>query len=288
MTLRHLRIFTAVCDTGSATAAGELLYIAQPSVSLAVAELEEYYGIKLFDRIGKRLHITEAGKHFYQYAAHIVGLFDDMEKEVRNFDNIGIIRLGTSVTIGNYLMPGYVSEFKEMHPELEVKVTIDNSDTIEQHVLSNRIDLGLIEGIVHSPYIAGHCFRKDELVLICANAHSFSGRTDLDLAEVLKEDLLLREPGSAGREIFDSAATALGFEVKPAWESASTQAIVRAVKANLGVSVLPYLLVKDSLDRQEISRFRLKDLHFDRKFRVIYHKNKFLTGSARDFISLCV
>ena len=87
MTLRHLKIFVAVCETGSTTAAGEKLHIAQPSVSLAISDLEDYYGIKLFDRIGKRLHITEAGKKFLQYATHIAGLFEDMEKEIRNSDD---------------------------------------------------------------------------------------------------------------------------------------------------------------------------------------------------------
>src|SRR5690554_7400796 len=113
MTLRHLKIFVAVCETGGATAAGEKLYIAQPSISLAISELEDYYGIKLFDRIAKRLHVTEAGKHFLQYARHIVALFEDMEKEVKNFDAIGLIRVGTSITIGNYLLSDYIKQFKE-------------------------------------------------------------------------------------------------------------------------------------------------------------------------------
>lgn len=286
MTLRHLKIFVAVCETGSATAAGAKLYIAQPSVSLALSELESYYGIKLFDRIAKRLHITEAGKHFLQYATHIIRLFEDMEKEVKDFDKMGVIRIGASVTIGNYLLPEYVSRFKQTHPQMEVKVIIDNSDRIQQHVLANRIDIGLIEGIVHSSYIKAEQFRDDELVLICAPQHTFADNNAVALTALAGEDFILRETGSAGREIFDSVMTASGIEIKPAWESSSTQAIVRAVQANLGVSVLPYLLVESSLNHGEICRFQLDGIRLQRQFSIIYHKNKFLTQGARDFIEL--
>ncbi|ANX01784.1 MULTISPECIES: LysR family transcriptional regulator [Bacillota] len=287
MTLRHLKIFVTVCETGSTTAAGEKLHIAQPSISLAISELEDYYGIKLFDRIAKRLYITEAGKKFLQYATHIVGLFEEMEREIKNFDATGIIRIGASITIGNYLLPGYITRFKKIHPQMDVKVIIDNSEKIQQYILSNQIDIGLIEGIVYSPYIAEHKFRDDELVMVCGNAHPFANQKNVEISKLQNESFILRESGSAGREIFDSTMTSLGIKILPAWESTSTQAIIRAVQANLGISVLPYLLVKDSLNRKEISQFHIDGIRFQRSFSVIYHQNKFLTESAKDFIALC-
>ena len=287
MTLRHLKIFVTVCETGSTTAAGEKLHIAQPSISLAISELEDYYGIKLFDRIAKRLYITEAGKKFLQYATHIVGLFEEMERKIKNFDATGIIRIGASITIGNYLLPGYITRFKKIHPQMDVKVIIDNSEKIQQYILSNQIDIGLIEGIVYSPYIAEHKFRDDELVMVCGNAHPFANQKNVEISKLQNESFILRESGSAGREIFDSTMTSLGIKILPAWESTSTQAIIRAVQANLGISVLPYLLVKDSLNRKEISQFHIDGIRFQRSFSVIYHQNKFLTESAKDFIALC-
>ena len=287
MTLRHLKIFVTVCETGSTTAAGEKLHIAQPSISLAISELEDYYGIKLFDRIAKRLYITEAGKKFLQYATHIVGLFEEMEREIKNFDATGIIRIGVSITIGNYLLPGYITRFKKIHPQMDVKVIIDNSEKIQQYILSNQIDIGLIEGIVYSPYIAEHKFRDDELVMVCGNAHPFANQKNIEISKLQNESFILRESGSAGREIFDSTMTSLGIKILPAWESTSAQAIIRAVQANLGISVLPYLLVKDSLNRKEISQFHIDGIRFQRSFSVIYHQNKFLTESAKDFIALC-
>ncbi|HHW22798.1 MAG TPA: LysR family transcriptional regulator [Clostridiaceae bacterium] len=263
------------------------MHIAQPSISLAISELEDYYGIKLFDRIAKRLHITEIGKSFLQYATHIVGLFEDMEKEIKNFDVTGLIRIGASITIGNNLLPRYITELKQIHPQMDVKVIIDNSEKIQQYILSNQIDIGLIEGIVHSSYIIEHKFRDDELVMICGNDHPFAKQKNIEISKLQSESFILREAGSAGREIFDSTMTSYGIKILPAWESTSTQAIIRAVQANLGISVLPYLMVKDSLERKEISQFQLIGIRFKRNFSVIYHQNKFLTQSAKDFISLC-
>ncbi len=287
MTLRHLKIFIAVCETGSTTAAAKKLFIVQPSISLAISELEKYYGIKLFDRIAKRLYITEAGKHLLQYATHIVGSFEDMEREVKNLDASGMIRVGASITIGNYLLPEYIKAFKEKFPGMEVKVIIDNSDSIQQYIIENRIDLGLIEGIVHNPFIVEQQFREDELIMICSNSHPLADKEDIEVTQIQKENFILREIGSAGREIFDSVMTLHGIEIDPIWESTSTQAIIRAVQANLGISVLPYLLVKDDLDRKEINQFKLKNIILNRKFSIIYHKSKFITQSAKEFIELC-
>ena len=287
MTLRHIKIFVAVCETGSATAAGEKLFIAQPSISLAISELEDYYGVKLFDRLSKRLYITEAGKHFLENASHIVKIFEEMETEIRNFDTQGIIRIGASITIGNYLLPKYVEKFKRLHPNMEVQAIIANSDTIEENLMKNNIDLALIEGIIHSPYLKSIHFKEDELVLICGLSHPLAVRDEIELEDIKNEDLLLREKGSAGREICDGLFATNGIEINILWESTSTQAIVRAVISGLGLSILPYLLVKDSIERGEVKVIKIKDVSLKRSFSIIYHKNKFLTNSAKDFMDIC-
>lgn len=287
MTLRHIKIFVAVCETGSATAAGEKLFIAQPSISLAISELEDYYGVKLFDRLSKRLYITEAGKYFLEYASHIIKIFEEMETGIRNFDTQGIIRVGASITIGNYLLPKYVESFKKLHPKIEVQAIIANSDTIEENLMKNNIDLALIEGIIHSPYLKSMQFKEDELVLICGLSHPLAENDEIDLEEIKNEDFLLREKGSAGREICDGLFATNEIEINILWESTSTQAIVRAVSSGLGLSILPYLLVKDNIERGEVKVIKIKDISLKRNFSIIYHKNKFLTNSAKDFIAIC-
>lgn len=287
MTLRHLKIFVAICETGSVTAAGEKLFIAQPSVSHALSELEAFYGIKLFERISKRLQITEAGKKFLQYATHILGLFDDMDKEFKNYEVSGIIRIGASITIGNYLLPRYVKSFQELHAKMKVQVFIDNSETIEKYVLHNQVDIGLIEGNVHSENIKSEHFMDDELVLICSTTHPFARFHEVNIELLKSEDFILREKGSAGREFFEGIMAVSGIEITPLWESVSTQAIIRAVSAGLGISILPFLLVKDNIDRNEVEIIKMKDVSLKRKFNIIYHKDKFITQSVKDFMSLC-
>lgn len=287
MTLRHLKIFIAVCETGTITAAGEKLFIAQPSISLAVSELETHYGIKLFDRISRKLYITEVGKQFLQYATHIVSLFDEMEKGIKNWDSLGKLRIGSSITIGNHLIPVLVKEMKNHYPLLDIEVVIDNSQKIESYILENTIDIGLIEGNTHSSFIHTEPFRKDELCFICALSHEFANRDDVHIYELNNRDFLLREKGSAGREIFDLFIESNNISINECWQSTSTQALINAVSNNIGISLLPYLLVKDNIKRKEISSFKVENLSLHRDFSLIYHKNKFLTENLFYFIELC-
>lgn len=287
MTLRHIKIFVAVCECNSVTGAAEKLYLAQPAVSLAISQLEEYYGIRLFDRISRRLYITEPGKQFLNYATHIMSLFDDMEKEIKNWDSVGILRVGSSITIGNYLLPKYVQLFQEQHPQMKVQVVIDNSKAIEERVMANDIDFALIEGIIHNPQIECKKFMEDELVLICGNNHPLYNIKQLDIEMLKGYDFILREKGSGGRELFDSTMLIHNIEIKPIWESVSTQAIVKAVGAGLGLAVLPYLLVKQDLEVGNVRQIKIKDISFNRESYIIYHKNKFLTNSVKEFMNLC-
>lgn len=287
MTLRHMRIFVAVCEYSSITLAAQKLYLAQPAVSLAIRELEDNYGIQLFDRISRRLYITEAGKRFLSYATHMISLFDEMETEIKNWDSFGTLKIGTSITIGTYLISYYLKEFSKQFPDVEVSVVIDNSEKIEAKILSNELDFGLIEGIVHSPFIVSQEFKDDHLVFICSPNHPFAQRKTVSLDELETEAFLLRESGSGTREIVDSLFTSYGVSISPIWESISTRAIINGVAEEIGVSILPQLLVQRELEEGFICSVPIQDAELSRKFHVIYHKNKYLTKSAHSFISIC-
>ncbi len=286
MTLRHLRIFLTVCETGSMTGAANRLFTAQPSISLAIREMEEYYGVKLFDRISKKLFLTESGRRVLEYARHIIALFDEMEQEVRNPDMSGTLRVGTSITVGTFLLPGYVKELTRLYPELQVEARIENSNNIEQCVLSNEIDLGVIEGIAHSRYISSESFRGDRLTFVCPPGHRFAGLGDVKLGDLQGENFILREKGSAGREIFDGLAAAHELDIRIAWQSTSNQAIIHGVAEGFGISVLPAFLAAEAVERGMIAEFAVEGLSMERKFSVIYHKNKFLARGARELIRL--
>ena len=272
MTLRHMKIFVAVCRTGSITAAGKRLFLSQPSVSQAISELEQNYGVKLFDRISRRLHITEAGTQLLQYAEHIVQLFDEMEQGIKNWDSVGKLRIGASITVGSCYLPDIVKQLMRKYPELQISATVDNSDAIEKAVTENGLDVAVIEGAVHNPYLLQKPLLDDRLTFLCSRLQ--------------KEVFLLREKGSASRERFDELALANGLEAAPAWQSVSNHAILRAVQAGLGISILPYLLAEEYVQREEIALFTVQGITLQRKITAIWHKNKYLTQSARDFLAL--
>lgn len=268
------------------TGAANRLFTAQPSVSLAIREMEEYYGVKLFDRISKKLFLTEAGHQVLEYARHIIALFDEMEQEVRNPDMSGTLRVGASITVGTFLLPGYVKELTRLYPELRVEARIENSNNIEKCVLSNEIDLGVIEGIAHSRYISSESFHGDRLAFVCPPEHRFAGKQDVKLGDLQSESFILREKGSAGREIFDGLAAAHELDIRIAWQSTSNQAIIHGVAAGFGLSVLPASLAAEGVERGSIAEFTVEGLSMERKFCIIYHKNKFLARGARELIRL--
>ncbi len=288
MTLRHIRIFLTVCQEGfHVTRAAEALHMTQPAVSLAIRELEEYYGVRLFDRIGRRLQITEAGMRLRESGNHIVAMFDRMEKGLRNWDAFGVLRVGASLTIGSQLMPGYVRAFRESHPDTEVRVTVATSALLEQKLLDNALDFALMEGVVHVPSIVSEAYMEDHLAVVCPAGGRFRQGQVLTQAEFRSQPLLLREHGSGTRETFERAVGQAGFSVTPAWEAMSNRALLNAVASGLGLSVLSARIAAEEVARGRVVSVEVEGLDFRRQFHIIYHRDKFLTASALAFMELC-
>lgn len=287
MTLRHLRIFVAICETGSATAAGEMLYLAQPSISLALSELESHYGVKLFDRIGRRLQITQAGQFFLPRAIQIVNLFDTITQEMSSLDFKGTLRVGASVTIGTYLLPAALVAFREQFPDMEVIVSIAHSGKIEQDVLENNIDLGLVETNIQNESLCQQPFARDHILWICAPDHPFANSKNVSFEKVVTQPILLWEAKSRRRSLLESIFREKGYILNPTWQSISAQAILSAVISGMGISFLSRTLVSGALDRGEISSFRVDNMDFYRNFSVIRNKNKTVSHSMNVLIDLC-
>lgn len=286
MTLRHMKIFVSVFQNSSITKAADELHLAQPSVSFSIREIEEYYGIRLFERIGRRIFPTEAGKEFYGYALHIMSLFEEMEKKIKNWDTLGTLRIGASITIGTHILPVLIQEYQTRFPSLTIEALINSSAAIEQHVLNNTIDIGLIENHPDHPELSFIPFMEDSLCAVVSVSHPLAAQETVTLAQMSEYPFLMREKGSAGREILDACFSLNHLSVRPLWESTSTQAIVSGVAAGLGVAVLPYLLVKKEIAEHTVKQLTLlpplkRDLH------IIYHKSKYLTSNMNSFISLC-
>lgn len=288
MTIRHLKIFLAVCDGGcNTTRAAEALTMAQPAVSLALKELEQYYGVVLFDRVGRHLQITAAGKRLWEYASHITSLFDDMEKGMRDWDTFGILRVGASITIGSQFLPNYVKAFYARHPGTEIRAVIEPSDRLEAQILSSDLDLALMEGMSHSPSLESEEYMEDHLVVICPARGRFVQGQTLTQEEFRSQKFLLREPGSGTRETFQRVMEEAGLSVEPIWEAMSTTALVNAVINGLGITVLPHRMVLGPLSKGLVISVRVEGLEFRRKYYIVRHRAKYLTASARAFLDLC-
>lgn len=286
MTLRHMKIFVSVFQTGSITKASHTLHLAQPSVSLAIRELEEHYGVCLFERIGRRIFPTETAKEFYGYALHIISSFEEMEKKFKNWDTLGTLRIGTSITIGTHILPGVLKECQRLFPNLTVEAIINKSSSIEHHILDNTIDIGLIETCPTHSDINFEPFMEDTLCAIVSPDHPLAQKEKVTLFEMAQYPFLMREKGSAGRELLEASFSFMQVSVHPLWESASTQAIVKGVEAGFGVAVLPYLLVKKDLEQHLVKQVSLNP-PLRRELNIIHHKNKYLTQNMNSFIQLC-
>lgn len=281
-----MKIFEAVFRHSNITKAAEELHLAQPSVSVAVRELEEYYGICLFERLGRRIVPTELGKEFYGYALHTVSLFDEMEQKIRNWDALGVIRIGASITIGTHILPPLLKQYQALYPELRTEVTIGKSAVIEQHILENKIDIGLIENQSEHPDINVLPFMEDYMQAIVAPDHPLAKYSQVTLEQLAQYPFLMREKGSAGREILDACFALEQITVHPLWESASTQAIVRGVAEGLGVAVLPCLLVRKNIEEHTVKMIPFPQ-PLTRKLNLIWHRSKYLTDNMNAFIELC-
>lgn len=286
MTLRHMRIFVSVYRHSNITRAAEELHLAQPSVSFAIRELENYYGIRLFERIGRHISPTESGKEFYGYALHIVSIFDEMEKKIRNWDFLGTVRIGASITIGTHILPVLLKSYQNLYPDLRTEVSIRHSAAIEQQIINNETDIGLIETQPNHPDIVSVPFMEDFLCCIVSVDHPLTKYRNITFEQLAEYPLLMREKGSAGREILDACFAFQHISIRPLWESSSTQSIVQGVAAGLGAAVLPFLLVK-----KDIEDHTVKTIPFDRpltrNLNIIYHKSKYLTNNMKAFIELC-
>ena len=287
MTIRHMRIFVEVCQTENITKAAENLYMTQPAVSRAVRELEEYYGVKLFERMNRRLYVTECGKNLYRHVIPILDLYDQTEQELKDWDRFGKLRAGASISIGNFLLPKLAASFREIYPDIRLQVSISNSHDVQMALLQNSLDVGLIEGVVTEEDLHAEVFQQDRLLLIAGRDHPLRNKESVKLADLEEYNLLLREKGSAGRDFLDHVFAVRGLPLTPLWESTSTQALIRAVQMGIGISILPEALVRDAADRDEVFVCPVEDEPFVRDNFLVWHKDKYLSKALQDFIRLC-
>lgn len=288
MTLRHFQIFVSVCDTMNMTAAAQKLFLSQSAVSQAIAEMERHYGARLFERLSRKLYLTESGAKLIGYARHIVGMNEDIEKEMKNFRAFHLLRVGASVTVGASVLPKLAAAFLREHPETRVEAVEDNTRQIEQMLLRDEVDVGLVEGDITSPELVNRPFMRDELVLICGKAHRFAGTGLATPKELEREPFIIREKGSGTRQTFEKTMASNGLIWHAAWVCNNADTIKNAVSENLGVSVISRRSVETEVKVGCLRMIRTDPLHFERSFKIAHHKNKYLAEPLLAFINFCL
>lgn len=262
--------------------------MSQSAVSQAIAELEKHYGVRLFDRLAKKLFLTQAGEKLLGYASHLIRLNDEVEVTMKMLGSNSTIRIGASVTVGSHVLPGLVSEFKSSRPGTAIEVVEDNTEKIEAMLLRNEIDLGLVEGEVLAPEILVRPFMDDELVIICARGHRFASQSSIEPHELEQENFIIREKGSGTRKTFEDMMTAHQVRWHAVWTCNNADTIRSAVAQGHGISAISRLAVAQDMVAGLIAQTRIQGISFRRQFKLIYHKNKYLPESMQAFIGLCL
>lgn len=285
MTLRHLKIFISVCECGGATRAAEELHVAQPVVSTAVAELENYYGVRLFERISQRLILTDRGRELLVKAKEAVAGFDDFERLAREGSECPIVRVGCSLTIAKTALPTMIGRVRESFPSVDLRVSVNKTFEIENLLLHGDLDFGMIEDRVSSPSLRAKKFSSDRLVCVCAPDYPIGDR--ITLSRLASERLLLRDRGSASREFLDRTLASHKLTCDPIMESASNSALIAVCASGFGVAVQPEDLVLPFIRAKKLRQVDVNGIDLSRDYFTVIHKNKRITPLQDKIIALC-
>ena len=286
MTLRHLRIFICVCEEGGMTKAAAKLLMTQPSVSQVVQELEEHYENRLFERLGRRLLLTPAGEELLRYARRQVQLDLQTESAMRAFAACHHLRIGASLTIGEVALVELLEALQTAAPELQVVSEIHNTAELEAMVLQDELDLALVEGEIRSPYLVEKPFMEDELVFVDSPQHG--SKTVRTPEEAAAQRFFVREEGSGTRKLFEQEMKVHELSYTAAGIYNNAEGIKRAVEAGLGITVISRRSVERELKAGSLLRFEVPGISFKRSFRLLYHKDKYISPDLQKVMDVCM
>ncbi len=307
MTLKHLNIFSEVCQAGSITKAAEKLNMAQPAVSNAIRELESYYGVKLFDRMNRRIYITEAGQTLLKYADSILLQFAESKSILRDNGAFTEIRIGSNVAFGTDYLPEIASDFEALYPQIPLRLSIFGSARIKEALLHNQLDFAIVDNVSGMEEL--HCLplTSDQMTALCSPDLSFladrtaehpaAPETDtadlsdtaertalLSIQDLTGIPLLLREPGSGSRDLLDRLFHHEKLTPVIAAESSSTQALIELALRGRGVIFLSSTSAKFYTDAGLLIALPLDSRELTRNYSLIYHRQKYLTESMKRFL----
>ncbi len=284
--LRQLEVFLSVARFQSVSRAARELGMSQSAASGSLGDLESQFDVQLFDRVGKRLVLSELGRAVRPAAEALEGQARELETRLSNQSGVGPIRVGATLSIGNYLTAPLLARFLERHPGAQVSVEIANTVEIARKVKNFELDLGLIEGELEDPDLEQTSFREDELCVFCAPEHPFAKLRALRDRHLLEADWIVRETGSGTRQTFERSMHGILPELRIVLELQQTEAIKSAVKAGLGVGCVSRIALEQEFRFGTLTRCRVPGRDFRRHFYVVLRRDKYLSPAIREWVAL--
>ncbi len=284
-----LKVFCTVAETKSFSKASEIIHLTQPAVSLQIQALEELYETKLFDRSSNAVTLTPAGEVLYKYAKHILGLYASAEKEIGELTGLvkGSISIGASTTIGNYLLPRVISDFRKSRSKIKIHVQVGNTKRVVELLNSGNIDIGLVEGEVSRQKISTKKLIDDELCLVVPPQHPLSKRKDVSIFDITNEPFIIREEGSGTRQVIEKYLAKHGIttqSMKITLILGSTESIKHAVENGMGLAIISRWAALKEAKFGTLKLLSFREEKLMREFTLITHKNEVLSYAAEDFL----
>jgi DNA-binding transcriptional LysR family regulator len=289
MTLEQLRIFVAVAERQHVTEAARALNVAQSAASHAIASLEMRHDAKLFDRVGRHIELTEAGRALLVEARTILAQVERAELALSEFGNLerGTLTIQASQTIASYWLPRHLVAFRRAYPRIDIRLTIGNTAQVAEAVEAGAAELGFVEGAVDGDRFISVPVARDQLVIVVGADHPWTQNAGLTAHNLLESEWVLREPGSGTRSVFEQALADLGIEpgrLRIVMELPSNEAVRAAVEAGLGATALSASVAAPSIESALLHHvpFRLRQ----REFHVLRHNQRYQSRIAGSLLAI--
>jgi DNA-binding transcriptional LysR family regulator len=286
--IRDLQIFLSVAKHLNYTRAAEEVNLSQPSVSVRMRELERDLGSKLFEQLGKKIALTEAGQLLVTHAIRIIAAMSDARDAITELQGLerGLLRIGASTTPGMYLIPRTIARFKQRYPKIDVHLAVRDTRQIEEGVIRNEFDFGFVGGHLAGDEVDVIPWITDELILIAPTGHRLAGRKIVRPNDLAGEKFISREQGSATRAAVAAHLRTWRIAVEAVIELENPESVKKAVQHGLGMAIISSFAVESELEAKTLVAVKLQGRKIHRELKIVYRKDKHLSEAARAFIEI--
>lgn len=287
MDFDQLLTFLEIAKQGSFSRAGQKLFRSQPAVSAQIRQLEQEYGEKLLDRVGKSVRLTPAGEVLLEYARNLVTLREESRRAVADHGDIprGVLALGANEATCVYVLPDVFAEYSRLYPAVQISIYRNFSRKVLERVEDGTLDVGIVTLPVKSPILKVHSVFRDRIMLMVNAKSPLASRKSVTIDEIAKERLIFPRTGST-RQTLDKLFRPYKPHLKIAMELPSVVMIKRFVVEGLGVSLISSAFASEDADAGLVKLIEIEGVHIGRELGVVYRKDRSLPRAATAFIEL--